>query len=235
MNKQEKIKNWGSEQQLSEMVKNSIVEALEEGWRNHLNEESNLLTETLVDADLDALEDEMEKNEKLNPQPMIDDKNRDLTLREFLNKPAEELIKIPKYSDYQYLVQELELYKRNSLLDIIKGSLMGKKVGFLSKFSTNGSQISGFAAYRVQGDEIVDIKTFKFNNANNAGDTLLGDLNGLISELLGNYRKVSWSSVEQNRANIAYRRLINSYSSKSEYNVTSKNIGGVIYYSIEKK
>ena len=192
-----------------------------------------LLTEVFVDADLDNLEKEMEQDELSKQKTMK--KDEDLTLREFLNKPAEDLIKIEKYSHYQYLVQELNLYRRNTLLDIIKSSIMGNKHGFVSLFSMNGSQITGFAAYKIVGDEVTDMKMFAFNNTNNASTTLLGDLEALISKLLGSYRKVSWSAAKENRANIAYQRLINKYNTKPNEYTTKIVNGSIICYSIENK
>jgi hypothetical protein len=99
----------------------------------------------------------------------------------------------------------------------------------------NGSQITGFAAYKIKGDEVTDITMFAFNTAKGAGDTLLDDMTELISNLLGSHRKVSWSAVKENKANTVYQRLIANYDANPDEYTTKIVNEDIIYYSIENK
>ena len=174
-----------------------------------------LLTGTFVQANYGDLEKAM---------------SEDVNLSNFLNMPAEELIE--KYPLYGFLIQELDLYKKNTLLDVIKGTLMGRRLGFASMFSMDGSQITGFAAYILEGYEVKEIKMFSLNPLKGGGKVLTIELKSLLDNFIKDPKisKIKWSAIKGNPFNDAYELVNDLYKGNEPYEEN-----GVINYCIEKK
>jgi hypothetical protein len=149
---------------------------------------------------------------------------QNMKLRTFLNTPAKDL---PE--QYKLLVQEItDEYANSTLLDLIKASVMGKKtIGANPLFSKTVNGLVGFAAYVVKNDEVTEIKMFSFDPDTDSDSILVRDLNKLLSELVGKYKKVSWSAMKINPVNEMYQRAIQQYGG------SYKEDGDIIHYRIE--
>ena len=169
-----------------------------------------LLNEQLVPAKWDELKYAMEQDSELHT---------------FLKTPAKDLP-----DNYKLLVSEIDEHLMGMCLhDLIALSLSRRAGNFICYFSKSGLKITGFVAYQVSNNEVVDIKMFSFDPKPTATSfVLIRDLDKLLSELITKYNKVSWGAMPQNPANAIYKKVIEHYGGKVEQD------GNMIRYTIVK-
>jgi hypothetical protein len=168
-----------------------------------------LLTEQLVPA---------------NIRTLIIAMNNDKELSDFLNTPAKDL---PE--NYRYVVDEItEEDEDRTLYDLICGSISLRK-SIKSYFSENNGKLTGFTAYGVNKNEVIEIKMFSFNPSSGSGSGLLRDLRNLLNDLIVKYENVSWSALKINPANKIYQKAIQMYDGNVEED------GALFRYSIPGK
>ena len=166
--------------------------------------------------------------EKLVPASMEELNNAmnvDLKLKTFLNTKAKDL---PE--EYLHLVKEFfKDYKDKTLLDLIQISLIWRIRGtqVTRLFSKSGDKLTGFAAYMVRKNEVIEIEFFSFDPARHS-TVLIQDLKEVLVSLLQQYKKVSWTAVVENKANSIYQKVIEEFGGTSEI----KN--EIVEYCVEK-
>ncbi len=172
---------------------NKMIETLvsdAQPGKNRMLKETMLLNEAKIPADMNLLNQEMDKNP---------------SLKRLLNMPAKELAKNEDLKNYVYLLGEVlpEENEDNTLLDVIEGCLGYLKKGH-SFFSINSQNVlRGFMAYADGKKNCVkQLKMFSFDQKGDA--TLYVDLMNFVIELCSNHIFVSWSAVNINEVNNAY-------------------------------
>ena len=148
------------------------------------------LNEAKIPADMNLLNQEMDKNPEL---------------KRLLNMPAKELVKNEDLKNYVYLIGEIlpKENEDNTLLDAIKGCVTFLKQGHCFFSRNTNNVLRGFMAYSEGENNCVEqLKMFSFDQK---GDmTLYVDLMRFVEELCSTHTFVSWSAVNVNEANTAY-------------------------------
>jgi hypothetical protein len=204
-----------------------INEETRRRFQEILEYKGQILKEELVRADLGTLENAMLEDERTGAKINLKDGTK-ITLRQFLNLRAPELIK--NFPLYAYLAEDIDIQnEKTTLLDVIKYTfLLGNKYRFF--FSKSGSKITGFVAYVLNDTEVTDIKMFSFDPARGGGAGLVIDLRNLLKELIKdpNITRIAWFAMKDNPFNEAYKIAIGMYNGKV------KEGGNVINYWIDK-
>lgn len=150
---------------------------------------------------------------------------QDKDLHTFLNTPVKDLP-----DRYKLLVQEItDGFANCTLLDLIKGAVMGRNIGVNPLFSETVNGSVGFAAYTVRNNEVTEIKMFSFYPTKESGSILIRDLSRLLTELVEKYKKVFRSAMKINPANKICQRAIQQFGG------SCKEDGDIIPYYIENK
>ena len=187
---------------------------------NFWNNKHTLIQSQLVRCDLSELDMQM---------------NNDNQLKELLTTPAS---KLPK--KYHYLLAELfDGWEEKTLYELIKSTVFSYKK-IKSYFSKSGDKITGWCAYEVNYDRILnsdvvtELKMFSFD-LDKLNVTLMRDLKTLLDNLLEQYPLVSWAAIEENDFNDSYRYVLKTYNELGYKTSEYKDNKGVLIYTIQRK
>ncbi|MGN0729142.1 hypothetical protein [Treponema sp.] len=154
----------------------------------YMSEPEKRFKESLEKADIQVLDDFLEKNK---------------SIKQILDTPAKELMN----TEYKYLISSINPKKENvTLYALICSAMMSIVLAIKSFFYIDVKTKELKGTLICSGPEIVDIKMFSFD-IDHPNVALARDLSNLIPELKEKYTCIKWDALKENPANKAYQKI----------------------------